>query len=226
MRAAAYPVAPREAPSEVSGSQDTRLELLLLVLFGLLVYPAGYFWTNHFSMGRDAAILQTSLDRAWPCVPAWIFVYSLAHPLCAAPLLLLRDRRQLRTVLAGFAFVVVVSLAAFLLYPVRMLRPELPAGAFGASMLAWTWQVDPPGNCFPSLHVASDVFVALCCLRVNRPAGLIVGFVAFLVSLSTLFVKQHYLADVMAGLGLAVVALRFAESRPTLRLSGGERLGA
>ncbi len=206
--------------------QDRRFELLLAVFFGLLVYPAGYFWANHFSIGRDAAILQMSLDRAWPCVPGWIFVYSLAHPLCAAPVLLLREPGQLRTVLAGFAFLVTAALGAFLVYPVRMLRPVLPAQAFGASMLAWTWQVDPPYNCFPSLHVAADVFVALCCLRVNRLAGLAVGFLAVLVSLSTLFVKQHYLADILAGLGLALVSLRFAESRPVLRWFGGELLGA
>jgi hypothetical protein len=60
---------------------------------------------------------------------------------------------------------------------------------------------------------------ALSCYRVHPGVGLAAGLWAVLIALSTLFTKQHYVADVIAGMGLASVAyvvfLRNCPREPT-----------
>ena len=68
------------------------------------------------------------------------------------------------------------------------------------------YSADPPHNCFPSLHVAHSFVSALACSRVHRRLGLVALIAATLVALSTLFTKQHYVLDAVAGVVLAFVA--------------------
>jgi membrane-associated phospholipid phosphatase len=66
--------------------------------------------------------------------------------------------------------------------------------------------MDTRYNAFPSLHVANPWMVALLCFRERgfSPRSLLLAFVAVLISIATLLVKQHYLLDVLAGMLLAV----------------------
>jgi membrane-associated phospholipid phosphatase len=58
----------------------------------------------------------------------------------------------------------------------------------------------------PSIHVAHSFVSALACHRVHRTLGLVALACAALVGISTPFTKQHYIADVIAGILLAVTA--------------------
>ncbi|HSU84087.1 MAG TPA: phosphatase PAP2 family protein, partial [Thermoanaerobaculia bacterium] len=85
-----------------------------------------------------------------------------------------------------------------------------PAEFVGQGFVAWglrsLYSADPPYNCFPSLHVAHSFVSALACSRVHRGVGIAGVVCASLVGLSTLFTKQHYVLDVLAGILLASVA--------------------
>ncbi|MBI2945563.1 MAG: phosphatase PAP2 family protein [Candidatus Wallbacteria bacterium] len=193
-----------------------RHEKLWLSLAGLAEYLLGYFGANAFTVGRQAATLETELDRMIPFVVPWVFVYSLAYPLCFAPAVFVADPRRCRTVFVAFTLAMTMGVFTFVVYPVVMPRPPLPENATGGGLLALTWSIDKPYNCFPSLHVALDTLAALATYPSNPKAGLAVGIVAVLISLSTMFVKQHYWLDVVSGFAVAVIAVRAANSR-TLR---------
>ena len=91
----------------------------------------------------------------------------------------------------------------------RTMAPR-PASVMGEGFVVWglrfLYSSDPPYNCFPSLHVAHSFVSALACYRVHRGVGLGAATCASLVAVSTLFTKQHYIADVIAGILLAFVA--------------------
>lgn len=77
------------------------------------------------------------------------------------------------------------------------------------------YESDVQYNCFPSLHVAQCFLAALTCYRVHRGVGLVTGLWASLVGLSTLYTKQHYVVDVIAGAFLACAAyLAFLRGYP------------
>lgn len=70
------------------------------------------------------------------------------------------------------------------------------------------------------LHVAHSFVSALTCWRLDRPVGAGAVAAAALVGLSTLYTKQHYVLDVVAGVLLAFVAyLVFLRSSTPARRS-------
>lgn len=150
----------------------------------------------------------TALDRAMPLVPAWIFVYGSLY-VCGfiLPLLVVRGRDLARRAMKAYIFVMVVSYTGFLIYPTVAPRPEQAiAGGFAAWLLQSFYAIDPPHGCFPSLHVAYSFVGAAACYRMHRRLGVAAAVWAALIALSTVYTKQHYAIDAIAGALLAWVA--------------------
>jgi membrane-associated phospholipid phosphatase len=100
----------------------------------------------------------------------------------------------------AYLAVMLASYAVFVLYPTIGPRPPVVAGGgFAAWCLRLVYALDAPYNCFPSLHVAYAFVAALTCDRVNRTLGIVAIAWATLIGISTLYTKQHYVADVIAG---------------------------
>ena len=199
-------------------------ERRLLVGLAATVYLLVYFSLNHEPEGGPARQLETAFDRAMPFQTAWIYVYSLAYPCCLTPAFVVGDRARFRTVAAAFVISILLAGATFVVLPVTMPRPAIPAGATGRWLLELTWRLDGPYNCFPSLHVGLDVLAAICCFGTNGAAGLFVGILAALITLSTMLVKQHFVLDAVGGVLLAVVSVLLAESAAVRHLLGGAPL--
>src|SRR5262249_45830980 len=114
---------------------------------------------------------------------------------------------QIRRSVLAYLMVWIVAYVCFLAYPTVASRP---AKVIGEGFVAWglrfLYSADPPYNCFPSLHVAHSFVSALTCWRVHRGVGIAAALGASLVGVSTLFTKQHYVLDVVAGMFLATAA--------------------
>jgi membrane-associated phospholipid phosphatase len=168
-------------------------------------WMAGYFATNQLLTTRTYYTLSTVIDEAIPFKPGWLYIYLAIWIVIFSPLAVIKNYQQLKRTVTGYAFLFSVSFLMFILFPVKMARPE-PAGSgltlWGMSTL---YQIDGAGNCFPSIHVAAILFGTLTSLRLNRPFGIFLLIWAFLISLSALFIKQHYLVDILAGLILALI---------------------
>ena len=149
------------------------------------------------------------LDRVLPLVPVWALVYGALYVfLILLPIFVVRqDEHVRRTVFAYLLIWLTAYLFFFFLYPTAAPRPERVIGeGFAVWGLRALYSSDPPYNCFPSLHVAHSFVSTLACYRVHRPLGIVAIVCAALVALSTLFTKQHYILDVLAGALLAVIA--------------------
>jgi membrane-associated phospholipid phosphatase len=72
--------------------------------------------------------------------------------------------------------------------------------------------IDPPGNVFPSLHVAHTSMLAFLLLRDRPRLGRLALVMATALALSTLTTKQHFIADVLSGYTLAFLGRAFALS--------------
>lgn len=158
--------------------------------------------------GQAAYAPEMALDRYFPLVPAWTLVYGALYLfLIVVPVIVVQQDELIRRTVWAYLTVWLVSYAFFLLYPTVAPRPASLAGdGFAVWGLRVLYGADPPHNCFPSLHVAHSFVSALACSRVHRGLGLFSVSCASLVALSTLFIKQHYVADVIAGILLALAA--------------------
>ena len=177
-----------------------------MVLLILLV-PC-YIFIGDGMRGRPTHTPSISWDRALPLYPAWALVYGCLYLfLIVLPVLVVREEDLIRRTVLAYLFVWITAYAFFFLYPTAAPRPaRVPGDGFGAWGLRFLYGADPPFNCFPSLHVAHSFVSALACRRVNRRVGAAALACASLVGLSTLFTKQHYVADVAAGVLLAGAA--------------------
>jgi membrane-associated phospholipid phosphatase len=176
--------------------------VLLVSLVPFYIFIAGYV------RGRPLHAPELPLDRALPLLPTWSLVYGALYLfLIVLPVFIVREHEHLRRTVYAFLTIWVTAYAFFLAYPTIAPRPaEVAASGFGAWGLRGLYGMDPPRNCFPSLHVAHSFVSALTCFRVHREVGIVAIASAALVAVSTLFTKQHYVADVVAGTLLALVA--------------------
>lgn len=148
------------------------------------------------------------LDQLLPLAPTWAIIYGALYAfLIVVPVLVLQQEELIRRTVRAYLTVWIVAYLCFLLYPTVASRPDsVPGDGFGAWGLRLLYDADPPYNCFPSIHVAHSFVSALACHRVHRRLGLFAVLFASLVTLSTLFTKQHYVVDLIGGILLAAAA--------------------
>jgi membrane-associated phospholipid phosphatase len=149
-----------------------------------------------------------ALDDFFPITPAWALVYGALYLfLILLPVFVVQQDELIRRTVWAYITVWAVSYICFLLYPTVAPRPDTVTGSgFAVWGLRFLYDADPPYNCFPSIHVAHSFVSALACFRVHRRLGFVTVACASLVAISTLFTKQHYVADVIAGILLALAA--------------------
>jgi membrane-associated phospholipid phosphatase len=98
------------------------------------------------------------------------------------------------------------------------LHSPVPDGFCDVLVVADSDDLDPGYNIFPSLHVANAFLVAFIFFKLrNRIEGTALTIVAVLISISALYVKQHYVVDIVSGLVLGYVTFVIAFSS---RISG------
>ncbi|MDR2187835.1 MAG: hypothetical protein LBE62_07240 [Azonexus sp.] len=170
------------------------------------VYPA----CNGFSAQRDPASWRRfylAAELHVPLMPQFIWVYLSMYALFLLPPFFLDVaalQRLGKRLIAG----TLLSGAIFLLFPapIGFIR-VLPEDPLYAAIFARIFALDPPFNTVPSLHV---VFSALIVGALAYSAqcrwlrGVWYGWLA-LICLSTLLVHQHHVADIAAGLLLALL---------------------
>jgi membrane-associated phospholipid phosphatase len=178
---------------------------LMVLLFLMVPF---YIFIAELMPGRELHAPELPLDRVVPLQPVWALVYgSLYLFLILLPLFVVRQPAQIRRTLLAYLAVWSAAYVCFFAYPTAAPRPGSVAGSgFVVWGLKFLYEADPPYNCFPSLHVAHSTVSALTCYLVHRGVGIVALGCAFLVGVSTLFTKQHYVLDVIAGILLAAAA--------------------
>lgn len=185
-----------------------------LVILVALLMP-GYHVIVVANRGRTLYTPELALDQLISLQPAWMLVYGSIWIFAFLPFFVVRDYRLMRRALLAAITVFTLAYLGFLLYPTVLPRPEIVDGGFLARCLQINYNLDPPYNCFPSLHVAWAFVAALTTYRVHRGVGLVALLWASMIGISTLFTKQHYVADVLAGAVIAYGAyLLFLRAYP------------
>lgn len=199
---------------------------LTLPMVGLAAMVPFYLFIGRPAPGRVHHAPTIALDGVIPLVPAWSLVYGALYAfLIALPVFVVREEEHLRRTVRAYLAVWIGAYLVFLAYPTVAPRPAtVDASGFGAWGLRLLYGMDPPYNCFPSLHVAHSFVSALTCVRLHRGVGIAALATAGLVALSTLFTRQHYVLDVIAGFLMALAAYAaFIRSQPGSEVPAADR---
>lgn len=184
------------------------------------VTSLGYDYLNH---GPYRLFLRSPIDQALPVVPLFVVPYVSLQPFIYASLvifLLFRTRIFQSAVLSMIA-TFLVSYVFFAFLQTYVDRPVLTGGDVFTKMVRDVYAGDHPFNDFPSLHVSTSTIIAIHWWRFSRRFTWPLILWAALIAMSTVMVRQHYVADIAGGLVLA-----FATSIFFLRLMDREPLAA
>ena len=173
-----------------------------LVFFSVLSF-GGYFFTNKKPFTYS---LKTEVDRKIKAVPIFVIPYVLFFPYIIFTFFYLDQ--GMKDVFA--TSLIICNLAATIfwyLIPNGVVREVIASESFLAKLINFIYKNDGDTNGFPSGHV----FVSLICsyyLALATPSlALLYWTVGSIISVSTVFTKQHYLLDILGGLIFAGLAI-------------------
>jgi len=137
-----------------------------------------------------------------------------------------RERHERAAFVLGLAVVYAISYLGYLFVPARgpveyyAFMAPLHGGRFHDLVLQSVAATGGNHGAFPSLHVGASAYLCLFDLRRNRVRGLTWAPIVLLIAISTIVLRYHYVADILAGFAIAFVADRVALrrfARPRLR---------
>jgi membrane-associated phospholipid phosphatase len=222
-------------PSPLAGRITYMIEnlFLMFVVFFLLLNTLAYDWTGSLypeGAGFRLDWVFGGLDNSIPFIPeaaaVYVFIfYSFAVLTMAYFGLVAADRGYALS--WSLIIIHLIALVVYIVFPVstHWYRAGLLAhplrNNFWAQVMYSYYASDTSFNCFPSLHAAVSAAAAYTWYRYYRLKASLVRFVlaaaaiiiALAVVLSTLFVRQHYIADEAAGVLLALVTARYVFKR-------------
>jgi membrane-associated phospholipid phosphatase len=194
--------------------------VLMFLLFYLVLNYFAYNWTGQLYPAGSGFRLETALDGAIPFVPEMVIFYVyLFYPLVVLTMLYFTFVEYRKGYALGWSLVAINGIAVliYITFPVSTFwyRQELLAqpmvSNFWANQVYNVFANDTSFNCFPSLHAAVSTicfftwfqYAKIKPSKATKATAIATLVIATGEILSTLFIKQHYIADEIAGIALA-----------------------
>lgn len=182
--------------------------------------------------GREAALVRADIALLGSS-PAWslevihapwltellAYAYATMFLLPLVVLLVLHARRrdgELREVALSLQLAFYLGFTMFLLVPARSpdvvyaFPPLAGYGFYERSMAAWRTLQAVTYDAFPSMHTAISTLAIVQAVRLRMRIWVAMLPVVVLLQLATLYLRQHYFVDVVAGWAVAAIAIAVA----------------
>lgn len=165
-------------------------------------------------------VIHTAIDDVIPFMPVFVIPYLLWFPyvICAGLFLLMVSEESYHK----FCTVLVIGMTVFIgvsvVFPnIHLLRPEtLPGNDVFTRLIGLLYRADTPTNLTPSIHVFNSLAVIssmwkwdwrtdsgrLYSARTRALWRSFATVLGFLITLSTMFIKQHSFSDVAIAFAL------------------------
>lgn len=191
-----------------------------LFVAAFTVFYLGFFWYVENRTGVKIHYLQMKIDYRIPFCEYFIVPYLLWFPYIAVTVAWFLYFNKNRTEFYQLAVSLGIGMTLFLIISYifpngQQLRPYIfPRDNVFTDMVASLYRTDTPTNVMPSIHVFNSV---ACCHAVFESRALkkywgiraVVLVLTILIVLATMFLKQHTILDVAAGLLLGRICWFF-----------------
>jgi len=198
----------------------TRLPLFLVVAWNMAVYYLTPVFVAEDAVRYDLTI---GLDELIPLVPSFILVYVLSyvqwvgsHVYHCRESANLCYKMSTADIIAKF-----IAMLFFIFLPTQIVRPEIHVDGFFEWATQFIYNVDRPINLFPSLHCLESwiCFRTSLMMKKKNIWYISVQFIfTLLVFASTVFVKQHFFVDIIAGVVVAEIGIFISSKLKAWRL--------
>ena len=192
---------------EVSNKEFLIPILILMVGQSVTFYLFKLFLTNYHTV-------PIPLDGKIPFIPEFIYIYDLFYPFVFVGLyyVFLKDKKVYRNGVFSGIIAYLIADIIFIVYPTIMIRPDLTDVSMDSLtrlFMTVTYSGDnPASNCLPSIHCVfcfQVIWSILSCKDISCGKKVWITILALLISFSTLFVKQHYIYDVILAAIMVII---------------------
>lgn len=181
------------------------------IMLPLLILSGLWFYLLEQNVLVAEYNLYVRLDDYIPFVPAFVIPYILWYPYTGLPgfFLFFQSSKEFMKTAAFLLWGMIISCTVYTLFPNgQELRPENINELEGifVGLIRSIYGVDTPTNSAPSIHVIYSVCAHIAIYRYNNQHRRIlwINIVSLILSasciLSTVFIKQHSVVDLVAGL--------------------------
>lgn len=180
-----------------------------------------YQWTNRNYFFEPQILPFTAVDRAMPFWTWTVWIYFTEYLIFLCAYFGLRSKEMVTRYFYAYMAILIFSAIVFMVFPVAFPRDNYPVLGDSLSdhaLIFLRTHMDTPANCLPSLHVSSCFISSFCFWQEKRSKAAWYFLWSFLVSISTMTLKQHYFVDVWTAFLVTLVSYWFFFYR--VKLSG------
>ncbi len=170
----------------------------------MLIIPiVNVFYGILNNSNRGVYTLVTDLDKSMPFIPAFSVPYMVWYPFIIISLIYMcfKNRKLYYKSLTSIIISLITSYIIFFFFQTTVPRPEVITNDTFSGIVKFIYSTDNPYNCFPSIHVITTYIIMRYMLNNevenNRITNIIVTILGILIILSTEFIKQHVLFDII-----------------------------
>ena len=185
----------------------------------VLAYALLYMSVFNYLEKRDVPfyhIVHTALDDVIPFCEVFIipYLFWFFYILLAVLYFIFREgdhREYYRMVFHMMAGMTIFLIVSYLYPNMQQLRPDVfPRDNVFTYMVKELYSRDTPTNILPSIHVFNSLAIHIAIttsekLRGKREVKIISFVITALIILSTMFLKQHSVIDVLLGMTMALL---------------------
>ena len=154
-------------------------------------------------------LIGSSWDLKLPFIPVFIYFYvSWYLLLFLIPYIFYKNDRESFYKYATCSIIcTVIASIIFIFYPTTILRNDIEVTGITSFIINFIYKADTPIlNCFPSMHcVLCFLFMFNIPKNINKIYKVFIWFISLMIILSTLFVKQHVIIDVVSAFVICLI---------------------
>ncbi|MCR5419735.1 MAG: phosphatase PAP2 family protein [Lachnospiraceae bacterium] len=195
---------------------NNKFSLLLVLVYAAIYLPS--FFVLEIQKNVDRHVIHMTLDDYIPFCEYFIipyliwFVYMIASVIYSYFTDKINYVRSFFYMATGMTIFIIVS---FIFPNCHELRPEvMPRNNIFSIAVSMLHETDTPSNLFPSIHVYNSIAAHISMInnkkvKKNRRICNLSLIICISIILSTIFLKQHSLFDVITALILAAIIYPF-----------------
>lgn len=188
-------------------NKDKALVQILIYIFLVLLF----IMENSIITGKYN--IHSKIDAMIPFIPIFILPYFSWFLFIAFTFVIffIKSRKDLLNTFRSINLDMIIAIIIYIVFPnYQSLRPNTYAEDFFSQLVKLLQIGDSSSSVFPSLHVAISITLYLgikssVCFKDNSIVKFFTFILTILICISTVFIKQHSILDVLAGIFLSFV---------------------
>ena len=154
--------------------------------------------------------LNTALDDRIGFSAPWILPYISWYVFIPTVglSLMFRDKKQYTITFSTMIGGLIISYLTYSFFQTVVPRPDIIVDGLFSRIVQLIYSIDQPYNAFPSIHVLATYALMLGAAKarnIHIAAKAAIWAVGLVIILSTVFIKQHVVLDILGGIVLAQI---------------------